>query len=74
VWHAPEEFIPERFDKSSKYFKKPDGSIRHKFSYIPFTSGKRICTGKNFAEMSIRVTIPMIYNKFDFEYADPSDA
>jgi cytochrome P450 len=32
-WHDPSEFIPERFDASSKYFKKPDGGKRSIFAY-----------------------------------------
>mmetsp|Transcript_114327 Transcript_114327/g.158735 ORF Transcript_114327/g.158735 Transcript_114327/m.158735 type:complete len:218 (+) Transcript_114327:989-1642(+) len=72
-WHEPSEFIPDRFDSNSKYFKRPDGKARHPFSFVPFTGGKRICIGKTFAEVLSRYTIPLIYHYFDFEYADPSD-
>lgn len=71
-WHSPEKFIPDRFDCSSEYFKRPDGKQRHPLSFIPFTGGKRICIGKTFVEVLTRFTIPLIYHYFDFEFADPS--
>lgn len=49
-WHTPDQFIPDRFNSQSKYFKRPDGKPRNPMSFIPFTSGKRICIGKTFAE------------------------
>lgn len=44
-WIDPEAFIPERFDPTSKYFLRPDGGQRSKFSFIPFTFGPRACPG-----------------------------
>jgi len=49
-WHTPEQYIPERFDPQSKYFRRPDGKKRHPMSFGPFFGGKRICIGKTFAE------------------------
>mmetsp|Transcript_26081 Transcript_26081/g.18547 ORF Transcript_26081/g.18547 Transcript_26081/m.18547 type:complete len:89 (-) Transcript_26081:132-398(-) len=72
-WQEPEKFIPDRFDSSSPYFKRPDGKLRHPLSFVPFTGGKRICIGKTFAEILTRYTIPLIYRYYDFEYADPSE-
>mmetsp|Transcript_38343 Transcript_38343/g.51994 ORF Transcript_38343/g.51994 Transcript_38343/m.51994 type:complete len:119 (+) Transcript_38343:1254-1610(+) len=72
-WHSPKEFIPDRFDCKSKYFKRPDGKPRHPMSFVPFTGGKRICIGKTFAEILTRYSVPLILRYFDFEYADPTE-
>jgi len=42
-------------------------------SFVPFTSGKRICIGKTFAEQVVRYTVPLLMYHFDLEYADPAD-
>lgn len=65
-WHKPDQFIPDRFDSNSEYFKRPDGKQRHPLSFSPFTSGRRICIGKTFAEILARHTIPLIYYHYDF--------
>lgn len=72
-WHTPELFIPERFNSESKYFKRPDGKPRNPLSFVPFTSGKRICIGKTFAEQVVRYTSVLLLYHFDLEYADPAD-
>jgi cytochrome P450 len=38
-WQQPEEFIPERFDPDSKFFKTPSGKKRNPMSFIPFIAG-----------------------------------
>ena len=39
-------------------------------SYIPFTAGKRVCLGKSFAEMVVRVLMPAIVHLFDFDFVN----
>lgn len=72
-WHSPKEFIPDRFDCKSEYFKRPDGKPRNPMSFVPFTGGKRICIGKTFAEILARYSIPLILRYYNFEYADPTE-
>jgi steroid 17alpha-monooxygenase/17alpha-hydroxyprogesterone aldolase len=69
-WKEPDKFIPERFDPSSPYYLTPHGKKRHPMSFGPFLGGKRICIGKTFAEMSSKMSIPMILSRFQFEFVD----
>ena len=39
-WEAPDHFIPERF--------MPDNSRPDKFTYLPFSVGRRVCLGMRF--------------------------
>jgi len=66
-----DKFIPERFDCASKFFKAPDGSSRHPYSYAPFLGGHRICLGKTFAETVAKKLIAMILKLYKLEHADP---
>ena len=69
-WIKPSEFIPERFDPESDYFKRPDGGPRHPFAFTPFLGGQRVCLGKNFADIMSRFTISMMLFYFKFEFVD----
>jgi len=64
------EFIPDRFDPKSKYFRRPDGGVRHPLAFSPFLGGKRICLGKSLAEVLTRFTVPLIFYHFDFEFTN----
>ena len=57
------EFKPERFEGRGKH---------NPMSFIPFLAGKRVCIGKTFAEISLKVVIPLIMKAFPkMEYIDP---
>ncbi|MDX1696493.1 MAG: cytochrome P450, partial [Ketobacteraceae bacterium] len=63
-WDEPEVFRPERFlDESSK--------TRHRFAYIPFGGGPRICIGNNFAMIEMIYTICNIIWHYDVEVVSP---
>lgn len=50
LWDNPMEFRPERFD--------PDlVEQMHRFQYLPFGSGPRMCLGANFAELSVTLMV-----------------
>ena len=56
VWPKPEEFIPERFDGTSKI---------HPFAWLPFGGGPRGCPGKR-ASISVgKVILGTILHNYD---------
>lgn len=69
-WKEPHRFVPDRFDMTSPWSKKPDGSKRSPFAFTPFLGGVRVCMGKSFAEMALRTTIPLWFHFFDFELVE----
>jgi len=70
VWHSPREFIPERFDSASVYYKTPSGGKRHPMSYIPFMAGPRNCLGQNLANLELKYLAIYLIANFNFEMTD----
>ncbi|XP_027854113.2 probable cytochrome P450 6a13 [Aphis gossypii] len=54
----PNKFIPERFSTEEKA-KRPSGV------YLPFGDGPRMCIGKRFAELEMKLAIVEILTKFE---------
>ncbi|XP_025193144.1 probable cytochrome P450 6a13 [Melanaphis sacchari] len=54
----PKKFIPERFTTEEKA-KRPNGV------YLPFGDGPRMCIGKRFAEMEMKLAIVEMLTKFE---------
>ena len=63
-WQDPERFNPERF-------LSEEDKERHRFSYIPFGGGPRICIGNNFAMIEMIYTICNIINHYNIEVVNP---
>jgi len=59
-WEKPEEFDPNRFTKEN--IKK-----RHRFAYLPFGGGPRLCIGHNFAYMEMQLIMANLLIRYDFE-------
>ncbi len=62
VWEDPERFDPDRF-LPDRVRARPAGA------YKPFGTGKRICTGRNFALVEAALALATLTREFDF--ADP---
>jgi len=68
-WVEPDTFNPDRFDSSSTWFKRPDGTNRNSMAFNPFLGGKRVCLGKTFAETVLKFTLPLFWHHFNIEFA-----
>ena len=69
-WQRPYEFLPERFDNANPLSLTPKGKKRNPYSWLPFNGGKRVCLGKIFAEMNLKVASAYMMQYFDFKMMD----
>ena len=65
LWPNPESFDPERFSPARS-------SGRHRFAYLPFGGGPRLCIGNNMAIVQILLIIATLVPRYDFTPADDS--
>jgi cytochrome P450 len=56
-WPEPETFDPERFDPVQT-------ASRHKYAFIPFGAGPRLCIGNNFAITEAQLILTMIAQQY----------
>lgn len=56
-WDNPEGFDPERFEPSR-------AAGRHKFAYLPFGGGARVCIGSNFALMEAKIVLATLAQRY----------
>lgn len=72
IWKDPLEFIPERFDPDSEYFKLPDGKKRDPITWLAFGGGARTCMGDNYSMYFVKVGLVYFMHLFDFKLeSDP---
>lgn len=64
IHHDPEYYPdPERFDPER--FTQENTKKRHRFTYLPFGEGPRICLGRRFAMMQIKTGLIRILSRFE---------
>jgi len=63
-WPEPERFDPERFAPEAV-------ARRHRFAYLPFGGGPRICIGASFAISEAQVIIASVAQRFRL-HLDPA--
>jgi len=59
LWDDPHGFDPDRFSAE-------DAKARHRFSYLPFGGGPRICVGRSFAMLEIVTILATLVREFRF--------
>ncbi|XP_060857953.1 probable cytochrome P450 6a13 [Metopolophium dirhodum] len=62
----PETFDPERFSPEEKA-KRPNGT------YMPFGDGPRLCIGKRFAEMEMKLALTELLTTYEVEPCEKTD-
>ncbi len=62
LWPNPEGFEPERFSAEAT-------AKRHKFAYLPFGAGPRVCIGNQFAIMEAQVLLAMMVQRYRLDLA-----
>ncbi|PSN45875.1 hypothetical protein C0J52_19684 [Blattella germanica] len=58
IYPNPERFDPERFSEENK-------KTRSNMYYLPFGDGPRVCIGKRFAQMTVKIAISYILSQFE---------
>ncbi|XP_063986041.1 uncharacterized protein LOC135167123 [Diachasmimorpha longicaudata] len=62
-WENPEEFMPERFDKDYE-------EQRHKFVFLPFGEGPRMCPGMRMGLLQVKAGMAAILMNYVMEKSD----
>jgi cytochrome P450 len=57
LWPDPEQFNPERFRPGAL-------TSRHKYAYLPFSGGPRVCIGNSFALMEATLILAMVAQQY----------
>lgn len=70
IWKNPLEFVPERFDPESEYFRLPDGGKRDPMAWLAFGAGPRVCMGDNYSMYFIKLALGYFIHEFDIELVE----
>ena len=57
LWEEPDAFVPDRFDRDR-------AAGRHRFAYLPFGAGPRICIGASLAMTEAMLVLAVIGQRF----------
>lgn len=62
-WEAPDTFRPERFSEGAE-------KLQHRFAYIPFGGGPRLCIGEGMARLEGQLILSLLTQRFTFSSPD----
>jgi cytochrome P450 len=71
-WTAPDTFQPDRFLDDATGGPSPNGHKPHRYRYIPFGAGPRLCIGEPFAWLESLLLLATITQGFRFSLAAPA--
>lgn len=60
LWHRPRAYMPERFLPENR-------EAIHRFQYLPFGAGPRICIGASFAMQEAIIALAVLMGRFRFD-------
>ncbi|XP_043687330.1 flavonoid 3',5'-hydroxylase 2-like [Telopea speciosissima] len=66
VWESPLEFLPERFSSDSNGYDYNGNN----FSFLPFGSGRRICTGIPLVEKMSTYVLASLLHSFEWQLSE----
>jgi cytochrome P450 len=66
LWPDPLRFDPDRFIVERE-------ATRHRYSYVPFGAGPRVCIGNAFAYMEAQLALAVMLRAFRFERAEDDE-
>jgi hypothetical protein len=64
LWRDPHTFDPSRFSAANE-------PRLHRFQFLPFGAGARMCLGASFAQMSVSLMVATLLQRFSFEPVAP---
>lgn len=62
LWERPAAFDPSRFEG--------DPALAHRFAYLPFGAGPRVCVGAQFALTEAIIVLAMLVQRFEIGLED----
>ena len=62
LWARPDTFDPSRFER--------DPALAHRFAYLPFGAGPRICVGAQFALTEAVIVLALLIQRFEITLED----
>jgi cytochrome P450 len=65
IWEDPLTFNPDRFLPAAE-------AEHHRFQFLPFGAGPRMCLGSSFALMSVTLVAASLLQKFKFSAVRPA--
>lgn len=57
-WDQPNRFLPERWEEKN-------GGAKHRFAYLPFGMGPRVCLGEQFAITEGTLLLARLFSRFE---------
>lgn len=65
-WEQPDVFLPERWERND--------APRHRYAYLPFGGGQRVCIGASFAQLEATLVLATIAQQFRLELVEAGRA